>query len=405
MRRRILDTAACGTPACSRAAWSIGRSTGRRPRGISRGEVGPGASGGEPVGRLRPRVALLAAALLAVLAMPAASSAHPDAATDPALALGVVSTPAGGAYEWQYYATGMDRVPARVLTAAQHVTIAVLDTGADLSSPDLAGKIAGAYDVTNGGRDVRDTSGHGTFVASLAGAAAGNGIGMAGFGGDARLLIVKVADSSTATDDDVAAGILYAVRHGARVINVSLAGTTASPAERRAVRYAAAHGALLVAAAGNDALRGNAPEYPAALLQPAGSRGAGGVGLAVGASGFDGARASFSEHGSFLSLVAPGADVFGALAPGAPAGEFSRTLFGSGSGLYGFASGTSFAAPQVAGAAALVWAANPALTAAQVAAILKRTASGHGAWTPELGYGVLDVAAAVDAALAGRTSL
>ena len=64
-------------------------------------------------------------------------------------------------------------------------------------------------------------------------------------------------------------------------------------------------------------------------------------------------------------------------------------------GLYGYASGTSFAAPEVAGAAALVWAANPSLTAREVAQILKETASGHGTWTPELGYGVIDVAAAV----------
>lgn len=73
-----------------------------------------------------------------------------------------------------------------------------------------------------------------------------------------------------------------------------------------------------------------------------------------------------------------------------------RTPFaGSGSGLYGYASGTSFAAPEVAGAAALVWAANPTLAAVDVAAILKRTASGTGTWTPELGYGVIDVARAV----------
>ena len=68
---------------------------------------------------------------------------------------------------------------------------------------------------------------------------------------------------------------------------------------------------------------------------------------------------------------------------------------GSHSGLYGYANGTSFAAPQVSGAAALVWAANPALRADQVASILEQTASGRGNWNRELGYGILDVAAAV----------
>jgi subtilisin family serine protease len=76
-------------------------------------------------------------------------------------------------------------------------------------------------------------------------------------------------------------------------------------------------------------------------------------------------------------------------------------LPGSQSGLYGYSSGTSFSAPQVAGAAALVWAANPQLTAQQVAQILKQTASGQGRWTPDLGFGVIDVAAAVAMAQGG----
>jgi subtilisin family serine protease len=63
--------------------------------------------------------------------------------------------------------------------------------------------------------------------------------------------------------------------------------------------------------------------------------------------------------------------------------------------VYGFSSGTSFSAPEVAGAAALVWAANPALTARQVATVLKQTASGRGTWNPSLGFGVLDAGAAV----------
>jgi serine protease len=76
-------------------------------------------------------------------------------------------------------------------------------------------------------------------------------------------------------------------------------------------------------------------------------------------------------------------------------------LPGARCGLYGYGSGTSFAAPQVSGAAALVWAANPALSASQVAEILKETASGEGRWTPSLGYGVIDVAAAVARAQSG----
>jgi subtilisin family serine protease len=319
----------------------------------------------------------------------------------PGLTLGVVSTPAGGAYEWQWYATGVDRVPAAILAAAARSTIAIVDTGADLSAPALAGKVSASYDVRSGGRAVEDASGHGTFVASIAGGSTSTGGAVAGFGGAAQLLVVTVGEGTSVSDVDVAAGIVRSVRSGARIVNVSLAGRTRSAAEASAVAYAARHGVLVVAAAGNDALVGNPPEYPAALLQPVGSNGVGGLGLAVAASDMDGRRARFSEHGSFLSLAAPGTAVFGALAPKASASLFARAAPPGGApGLYGFASGTSYAAPQVSGAAALVWAANPRLSARQVAAVLEQTASGHGAWSPELGYGVLDVPAAVEAALA-----
>ncbi len=310
----------------------------------------------------------------------------------PGLTLGLVSTPAGGAYEWQWYATGVDRVPAAILAAAARTTIAIVDTGADLSAPALAGKVKRAFDVRSGRRSVDDANGHGTFVASIAGGSTASGGAVAGFGGAARLLVVKVGDGTRVNDVDVAAGIVRSVQGGARIVNVSIAGPTRSAAEAGAVAYAARHGALVVAAAGNDALAGNPAEYPAALLH--------GLGLAVGASDMDGRRARFSEHGQFISLAAPGTAVFGALAREARSSLFSRTaLPGGAAGLYGFASGTSYAAPQVSGAAALVWAANPRLTAHQVAAVLEQTAGGHGAWSPELGYGVIDVSAAVEAAL------
>ncbi len=295
----------------------------------------------------------------------------------------------GAAGEWQYHAVGVDRVPPDVLAAAARVTIAVVDTGADVTSPALVGKVRRTYDVRTGRHRVKDRSGHGTFVASLAGGRNVSKSGFVGFGGAARLLVVKVSNSRTFSDVDVAAGIVYAVRHGARVINLSVAGRDPSIVEKAALEFAARHGALVVAASGNDARAGDPAEYPAALLQPIDSNGIGGLGLSVGASDRSGARAGFSEYGSYLSLVAPGASVFGAL----PVRTTSRRS-------YGFESGTSFAAPEVAGAAALVWAAAPKLSFSQVATILKQTASGQGTWSPELGFGVVDVAAAVQRAAA-----
>ena len=113
------------------------------------------------------------------------------------------------------------------------------------------------------------------------------------------------------------------------------------------------------------------------------------------ASRRDGTRAAFSSTGSWISLAAPGEDVLGAVSGQSSPAAYPRVALPGARGLYGYASGTSFAAPEVAGAAALVWGVNPLLTARDVARILKETASGHGAWTPELGYGVIDVAAAV----------
>jgi subtilisin family serine protease len=310
---------------------------------------------------------------------------------------------AGVPYQWQYTATRAGSVPDTVLRAAASVTIAVIDTGADLTAPDLASKQPATFNVFNGGTDVRDLHGHGTFVASIAAGSVTNGEGIAGFGGDAKLLVVQTgrADGSF-TDVDEAEAIVYAVNQGAKVINLSIGGTETSVVERRALEYAAEHGVLVVAAAGNEFEDGNPVEYPAALLQPVGSNGRGGWGLSVGATTKAGTRASFSNTGSWISLAAPGENVFGAISSYTRARSWPRyALPGSSQGVYGYASGTSFAAPQVAGAAALVWAANPALNRDQVSWILKRTASADGRWTRSLGYGVLDVGRAVATAANG----
>ena len=160
---------------------------------------------------------------------------------------------------------------------------------------------------------VRDRLGHGTFVASLATGSVENGVGISGFGGDAQLLVVQAIDADGyITDVDEAAAIVYAVRHGAKIVNLSIGGTETSQVEQRAIRWAARRGVLIVAAAGNEHDEGNLPEYPAALLQPLGSHGRGGIGLAVGATSMDGTRAYFSNTGSYLSLAAPGYNVFAA---------------------------------------------------------------------------------------------
>jgi hypothetical protein len=309
---------------------------------------------------------------------------------------------AGVPYQWQYTATRVGDVPDAVLRAAAGVKIAVIDTGADVTAPDLEAKAPETYNVFNGSTDVRDLHGHGTFVASIAGGSVSNGEGIAGFGGDAKLLLIQSGrPDGSFSDVDEAAAIVHAVNQGAKVINLSIGGIETSVLETKALVYAAKHGVLVVAAAGNEFDAGNPVEYPAAL-QPVGSHGRGGVGLSVGATTKNGSRASFSNTGSWISLAAPGENVLGALSSSSTSRDWPRyTLPGSSQGIYGFSSGTSFSSPQVAGAATLVWAANPALNRDQVAWILQRTASGEGRWTKDLGYGVLDVGRAVAAAQNG----
>lgn len=296
--------------------------------------------------------------------------------------------------EWQWTAAHADLVPSWVQDDAQTVTIAIVDTGADVLAPALAAKSPVTWNIVNGDSTVHDAVGHGTFVASLAGGSISDPTSMLGFGGQARLMIVQANRGGTGFSDiDEANAIVYAVDHGANIINLSLGGPQTSLVERYAVDYATQHGVLLVAAAGNAAEQGNPAVYPAALI--------GRSGLVVGAAGPGGARASFSSTGQYVDVLAPGVDVLGALATGIPNGYFTPAVMPGANGTYGYGSGTSFAAPEVAGAAALVWAANPGLTAQGVAAMIEGTASGQGAWTTDSAFGDIDVAAAVQRAMGG----
>ena len=222
-------------------------------------------------------------------------------------------------YEWQYVVTRENEVPEEILRAASAIKIAVVDTGLDVTHPDIAAKAPETWDIVHHRTNVVDKDGHGTFVSSLAAGSVDNDEGIAGFGGDAQLLMVKaVGAGDSFSDVDEAAAIVYAVDHGANIINLSIGGEGTSPLEQRAIEYAASHNVLLVAAAGNEYEEGNPVEYPAAALQPVGSKGQGGIGLSVAASTMAGKRAYFSNTGSQISLAAPGDHVFGAVAAGSP---------------------------------------------------------------------------------------
>lgn len=251
--------------------------------------------------------------------------------------------------------------------------IAVLDTGVYAGHEDLAGSVMTGWDFVNSDSDASDDRGHGTAVAGVAAAHAGNGLGFAGAAWGAYILPVKVLDANgNGNDATVAQGIRYAAERGADVINLSLGGPGTSSVLRDAMTYAVALGSVVVIAAGNDG--SDVAQYPAAYAPEID-----GV-LAVGATDDYGSLTSFSSWGDWVTLAAPGLEV------GVPTSD----------GDYGLADGTSFAAPFVSGAAALL-VARGAGTPALVEHVLKATArdAGPRGVDPFYGAGVLDVAAAL----------
>jgi subtilisin family serine protease len=319
----------------------------------------------------------------------------------------------GRAYDWMMdsvdSAQALDSMPEDL-----PVKVAVVDSGIDTGHPDLAGRIGTTYDVLTGGAGVQDLVGHGTFVAGLISAIDGNGIGGHGVAGATTVLPIRITTNGSIKSTDAAAGIVEAVDSGAGVVNLSFGGSSISEVEKSALAYAAANDVLVVAAAGNSYQYNNPVQYPAAAI--GGVKGSWSPGLSVAATDPLGKHASFSTANDFVSVAAPGAgsgqcgDGVFSTVPANPtllwddASRYSCTrlvdVFGTTGGRYGYGEGTSFAAPLVAGAAALVRDANPDLTAEQAADVIKRSAHqtvGSG-WNSQTGAGVLDVDAAVDLA-------
>ncbi len=219
-----------------------------------------------------------------------------------------------------------------ITTGSTTIRVAVLDTGYDTSHPDLYPQVVAAKDFTilNGSPNtVQDGHGHGTHVAGTVAAITNNSIGVASIGWNTKLMIGKVlGDNGSGYLSEIANGITWAADSGAKVINMSLGGSSGSTTLQNAVNYAWNKGCVLVAAAGNA---GNTrATYPAYYSNC----------IAVAATTSSDSRASFSTFGSWVDCAAPGVDI-------------ASTYRGGG---YAYMSGTSMAAPHVAGLAGLVWA-------------------------------------------------
>jgi membrane-anchored mycosin MYCP len=265
--------------------------------------------------------------------------------------------------------------PLAALADGSGITVAVVDSGVDANYAQLAGAVRGGGDLLDGGDGRVDCVGHGTGVASVIAARPLDGTNFQGLAPKATILAIRVSEQVELDGKAVgrtagAAGFASAIRRAvdlrAAVINLSLVSYQDDAPVREAINYAVGHDVLVVAAAGNRFEQGNATPFPAAYD---------GV-IGVGAIGSDGRRLASSQIGTYVDLVAPGGQIVTAALPQ------GRTV----------QEGTSFAAPFVSAAAALIRQYHPELSARQVAERLIATAdpAPGGPHSNEYGAGVLN---------------
>nr|AEB91314.1 protease DV1 [uncultured bacterium] len=233
-----------------------------------------------------------------------------------------------------------------VTRGSSSVKVAIIDTGVDYNHPDLAGKVVKGYDFVDNDSDPMDLNNHGTHCAGITAAATNNSRGIAGMAPNVTILAVRVLDArGSGTLDDVANGIIHAVDSGAKVVSLSLGGSSSATTLKNAVDYATSKGAVVIAAAGNEST--SAPSYPAYYSNA----------IAVAATDRNDALASFSNYGSWVDVAAPGVDIL-------------STVRGNG---YAYMSGTSMATPLVAGVAGLL--ASQGKSASQIRSAIENTAT------------------------------
>ncbi|WP_051828326.1 type VII secretion-associated serine protease mycosin [Streptomyces bicolor] len=318
------------------------------------------------------RTAPLAVLLAAGLALLPPTAAHADSIRARQWALDAMHTQEA----WQ-------------TTKGAGVTVAVLDTGVEPDHPDLAGNVLEGKDMVGFGAEPGDRAWarHGTAMAGIIaghGHGAGNGDGVMGIAPEAKILPVRViledgdsarAKARSTRGNALAEGIRWAADHGADVINLSLGDDSKSAhpeaGEDEAVQYALKKGAVVVASAGNGGEKGDHISYPAAYP---------GV-IAATAVDRYGTRASFSTRRWYATVSAPGVDV----------------VIADPDHKYYEGWGTSAAAAFVSGAVALIKAAHPGLTPAQIKKLLEDTArdAPSDGRDDSRGYGFIDPAAAI----------
>jgi subtilisin family serine protease len=256
------------------------------------------------------------------------------------------------------------------------VRVGVVDTGVNVSHPDLAGNVRAGFDAISETEGVEDDNGHGTHVAGII-AALDNGFGVVGVAPEAHIYAVKSFDSrGKGMTSDIIQGIQWCIEQGVHIINMSFGTSDSGKALALAISKAAESGILLVAASGNTGGR-NTVLYPARDPHV----------VAVAASTEDRQIAEFSSSGPEVDITGPGQNIYSTYK-----GRRYKTL-----------SGTSMACPHVAGVAALVLSIAPGLSAKEMEGLIYETATIMDAFPREQqGAGLVNAGAAVASVIKNR---
>lgn len=276
----------------------------------------------------------------------------------------------------QWYLDAMHAEEIWKKTTGEDITVAVIDTGVNSSTPSLKGKVLKGLDTTGvKGEATDDYTGHGTTMAELI-AGSGEGGGLKGLAPGAKILPLRVSNTKLQNKESVNAyderdAIRAAADSDAQIISMSFGSEFMTRENIEAVKYAESKGKLFLAAVGNSAKKGNKPSYPANYPEVAG----------VAATDRNGRVAEYSQHGDFVDIAAPGNDI-----PYWCDSTFTRYCEGDG--------GTSAANALASASAALIWSAHPDWTANQVLRVMFESAarpegSKDGTLSNYLGHGIV----------------
>ncbi|MEI6729394.1 MAG: S8 family peptidase [bacterium] len=278
--------------------------------------------------------------------------------------------------------TGKDIKTAQAFDISQgssSVVVAIIDSGADLTHPDLVNNIYKnssnqviGYDFANSDNDPTDDNGHGTHVAGTVAASGNNNLGVTGVCPSCKILPIKFMDATgNGTTANGINSINFAVANGAKVLNLSWGSNGYSASLQAAINNAYAAGVTVVAASGNE----NVTDYqfPADMNHV----------ISVAATDRNDARAYFSNYNDRITVSAPGVEILSTFPPGVnKSGVCGDSNFAPNNDGYGYCTGTSMASPVVAGVAALIKSQFPTYTPDQIAAKIITTSDNINAQNP-----------------------